>query len=259
MFEYETCAPANDQSILGVATHRFAGGLVLSARNDVTGYWSKAIGFGFSEPITGDLVDKVIDLFRAENNRNASLAFAPEVLPADWAEMVAARGLRPGPRIVKLAARIQDLRAGSTNLRIAPVSENDAEAWAEVVLTGFNEPIAGYRGMFAATARHPRFHPYAVWDGHRLVGGGNLFVDGSVGALVAGSVLPGARGQGGQTGLIAARADKARELGCEWLVTECFEPPEGQRNSSLDNMLRAGFRPLYVRQNFHIGDFDQEA
>ncbi|MFG1607579.1 GNAT family N-acetyltransferase [Actinoplanes sp. NPDC049265] len=251
MFRYETGAPPDDQKFLGIAAHRFSGGVVLSAPNDPTGLWNKAIGIGFDEPITGDLVDRILDLYHAEGNPRATLAFAPEVLPDDWAEIMATRGLRPGTAIVKLAARAGDLDPGlpaGSGLRIAPVAADAAMAWADAVRTGFGRPAEGFTGMFAATAGRPEFHPYAAWSGDRVVGGGNLFVHGAVGELIGGAVLPEARRRGAQTALIAARIARARELGCEWIITECVQPAEGASNPSLNNMLRAGFKPLYVRQ-----------
>ncbi|WP_051796996.1 hypothetical protein [Catenuloplanes japonicus] len=252
MYLYEAGAPLPDQEILGVATYRFDGGVVLSARNDASGFWSKALGFGFGAPVTGDLIDRILDVYRAEANPHAGLEFAPEVLPRDWDDIVATRGLRPGPLIVKLAARVDEITPGPSDLRIAPVADDEVAAWAAAVLTGLGRPLEGFGGMFAATARLPQFHPYAAWAGDDLVGGANLYVDGAVASLNAGAVLPASRRHGGQTGLIAARAARARELGCEWIVTECAQPTAGTSNPSLNNMLRAGFRPLYQRQHFYV-------
>lgn len=250
MYQYAVNAPLIDQKTLGIAALRLGGGVVVSARNDPTRYLSKAAGFGFDEPVTPDLVDQILFEFRAEGVAAASLAFAPEVLPDDWAEIVASRGLRPGTRIVKLVARVEDFVPTESRLRIAPVTGDDATPWAEAVLTGFDTPSEAMRGMFAATVGHPQFHPFAAWDGARIVGGGNLFVHGAVAELKAGSMLPGARRRGGHAGLITARAAKARELGCGWLVTECVQPARGEQNSALNNMLRSGFKALYVRQDF---------
>jgi hypothetical protein len=38
--------------------------------------------------------------------------------------------------------------------------------------------------------------------------------------------------------------------GCRWLVAETGKPAGGASNSSLNNMLRAGMRPLYMRENW---------
>jgi hypothetical protein len=252
MLGYVGGAPARDQETLGIATRRIGGGVVLSARHDPTRYWSKALGFGFAEPVSGYLIDRVLDVYRSEGNPGAGLQVSPEVLPDDWAEIVRTRGLEPAGEILKLAAPIEDVidATAPDGLRIAPVGKEDADMWAEAVLDGFGMPHEGLAGMIAATVGHPQFFPYAAWDGDAVVGGGNLFVHGPIASLNAGSMKPGQRRRGGQTALIAARVRRARELGCRWVVTETGNPAEGESNPSTNNMLRAGLKPLYVRRNY---------
>lgn len=50
MYQYVSMAPPSARSKLGIDTTRIGGGVVLSVRNDVTGYWSKALGAMTTEP-----------------------------------------------------------------------------------------------------------------------------------------------------------------------------------------------------------------
>jgi hypothetical protein len=127
MFAYEAGAPARDQELLGIATRRICGGVALSARTDPSHYWSKALGFGFDDPVSADLIDQVIDVYRAEENPLAVLQIAPEVLPDDWDWIRRTRGLSQGGRIAKFAAPIESLTPpGSGDLRTAPVTTDHA-------------------------------------------------------------------------------------------------------------------------------------
>ena len=56
MYQYESMAPNAVKAQLGISTTRIGGGVVLSMRDDVTGYWSKAVGFGVTEPVTAALL-----------------------------------------------------------------------------------------------------------------------------------------------------------------------------------------------------------
>lgn len=209
-----------------------------------------ALGFGFTEPVSADLVDRILEVYRAEGNPYAVLQFAPEVRPDDWPEIARTRGLEPSARIAKLAAPVEQVRApGATDLRVAPVARQDAEQWAAAVSDGFGKPHEGFVGMLTAAAGHSRTHAYAVWDGDRVAGGGMLHVHGDLASLNHGAVLARYRRRGGQSALVAARTGRARELGCRWIVTEAFQPDDGRSSSSLNNMVRAGLRKLYVRQN----------
>jgi hypothetical protein len=44
MYQYEAIAAPPTKTALGIATTRIGGGVALSMRNDVTEYWSKALG-----------------------------------------------------------------------------------------------------------------------------------------------------------------------------------------------------------------------
>ncbi|MFI7608197.1 GNAT family N-acetyltransferase [Micromonospora sp. NPDC049366] len=252
MHAYLTGTPAAARERLGIAAARIGGGVVVSMRHDPVNYWSKALGFGFTEPVTRELVDRVVAFYRAEGTREAVLQIAPSALPADWDDVRAAYGIEPTTRWVKLAAPIGRVRpGGGTRLRVGPVGAGDAAEWADVVLRGFGMPTAGgLAEMMAASVDDPRCHPYGVWDGPDLVAAANLFVHGPVGALNAGATLPSHRRLGAQSALIVARAEAARAAGCRWLVAETGKPAEGAVNQSLVNLERAGLRVRYARQNW---------
>ena len=50
--------------------------------------------------------------------------------------------------------------------------------------------------------------------------------------------------------MLAARIEAGLDAGCETLVTETGEPVDGRPGSSYRNLVRAGFEPVYVRQNY---------
>ncbi len=58
------------------------------------------------------------------------------------------------------------------------------------------------------------------------------------------------RGRGAQSALLAARIDRARQIGLELVVTETGAPEHGEPGPSYRNILRAGFEPAYVRPNY---------
>ncbi len=108
MYAYESGASADVVAEMGIATGRVGGGVVLSMRHDVTGYWSKALGFGFDEPVTADLVDRVTGFFRAQDSQGAVIQIAPSVLPPDWDDICARHGLRPTAPWIKLGCSVDD-------------------------------------------------------------------------------------------------------------------------------------------------------
>jgi GNAT superfamily N-acetyltransferase len=245
MFVYETGAPAGAREQLGAAATRLGGGVVLSMRDDVTRYWSKALGFGFTEPVTRELLAEVFAFYRANGDSGAVLQLAPPVLPPDWDELCAEFGLEAGNRIQKLACPIDAFQPGRTDLRIDRVDADSVAEWAALVLEIFGMPAAGLAEMLIAGLENPAFTPVAAWDGDEMVAAANLCVHGPIGSLNTGATKPSHRGRGAQSGLLAARAELARQAGCRWLVGETAET-----GTSLNNMRRSGLKILYTRQNW---------
>jgi GNAT superfamily N-acetyltransferase len=247
MFQYVSHASAEARHNLGIATKRAAGGVILSLRNDESRYWSKALGFGFSEPITDELVEQVLDYYRSEDNSTAVMQIAPSVLPPEWDAIRARHGLVQTATIIKLACAIDDFRwHGRSDLTVEGVDDVDIDAWARVALRGFGMPES-LATMVAAGTRSSGFHPFAAWDGDEMIAAANMFIRGDVASLNTGATLSTHRNKGAQSALIAERARYAERAGCRWLVAETGQPALGTKNPSLDNLLRAGFTVQYTR------------
>jgi GNAT superfamily N-acetyltransferase len=251
MYQYETLALPLTRDALGIAATRLAGGVVLSMSNDVTGYWSKALGFGFTEPITGDLIGDVIEFYCAEKSSGTVIQIAPAVIPADWPDICSWHGIKPDSKWVKLACSLDDFKPGaSTDLRVGAVGPGDFTQWASAAMRGFGMPEEGLADMIAAALASPNFRPFAAWDGDEIVATANLYVHGEMASLNTAATLPTHRNRGAQSALIDARAKEAANAGCRWLCAETGRPAVGESNPSLTNMMRAGLRPRYFRQNW---------
>lgn len=248
----EAGAPTGTKARLGIATARIGGGVVLSMREDSSNFWSKALGFGVTEPVTAGLMHEVFEFYQALGTPTAILQVAPSALPPDWTSIAAEHGLKGGFEWLKLAAPLHQAMAqatGTTPLRIGKVGAEDAEQWAAVVLRAFELPDV-LIPMFAAYVENPAFTPFAAWDGDEIVAGANLFIHGSVASLNTASTLPTHRKLGAQSALIAARIQAAYEAGCTWVISETGDPQPGTVNQSLANLTNAGLRPIYARQNW---------
>jgi hypothetical protein len=250
MYRLESGAPPRILDEMGMAAARFGGGSAVAMRRDVTQYWNKALGFGFDEPVTGDLIAQVCAFFREHDVPVAVLQLAPSVLPADWDDICRANRLEPGGTWLKLSHDLGSVDRPYTDLRVAQVEMKDATAWAAALLRGFGMPEEGLLQMMAAVVGQPGFRCYAAWDGDEIVGVGNSFVDQGVAALWGASTLASHRRRGAQSALLAARLLDARAAGCRLAVAETGAEGPGEHNESLHNMRRAGFSARYERPNW---------
>ena len=157
-----------------------------------------------------------------------------------------ARGFVPDGAWQKFERGVERMQA-QTDLEVSEARSRDH--FAHVTRATWGLPPDAARWL-AAPAAHPDWHCFVAYDGDEPVAGGLLYAQGDVGWLGVTSTLVEHRGRGAQGAILAARIDRARELGVCLLVTETGAPEEGEPGPSYRNILRAGFDPAYVRPNY---------
>lgn len=258
LLSWERNAPGEVRSALGMNDIRFGDTVVLSMRNDPTFFWSKALGFGRSVPVTSEEIAKVCAFYAQQKTPQAVLQLAPSAIPEDWEDICAREGITCGSSWVKLVAKVDDVierangpeRRQPSGVKVSLVEPAEAHRWASVMMEGFGMPKEHFAEMAAASVLHPDWYPHALWLNGEIVGTGTMHRGSETAQLFGGAVLEPARNRGGQTELLSMRASLARDLGCRLLVAETGAEADGEHNSSLHNMLRLGFRVAYERQNW---------
>ncbi|MGW4482295.1 GNAT family N-acetyltransferase [Amycolatopsis sp. NPDC004368] len=252
-FDFVQGADERTREILDLETTRIAGAAVLSARNDSSGFWTRAQGLGHDSPLTTERLDEVLGYFRGRGHESAALHLDSDALPHDWATLRVRHGLSAGPKFAKLVARVGTVlaAAGETKLdaalRIAPVVPEQAATWGSVMCEVFGwSAVAGLPELCASSVTRPEWAPFAVWAGERMVATANAHRFAGTAHMFGGATLPEFRNRGAQSALLLARAEAAAEAGCEWLVAEAYAPDEG-KNPSLTNMRRLGFEEYQRR------------
>ena len=254
-FHFVTDAPPPVRESLGIGSLRVGPALALTIREDSSRFFNRAGGFGIDEPITADVLAQVCDFYREQGVPQGTFMIAPSLLPPDWATTADKLNLTEGRRFAKLGCDIETalssapdgVAALDAGLRVGPVEPHHAQEWATVMMpaSGFTTP--GLIDMAAACVGKPNWRQYAVWEGERIIAVGSIFVNGECADMFGGATLPESRGRGAQSALLTARARAARAAGCRWLVAETGAESPGDHNTSLRNMFRAGFEPLYER------------
>ena len=169
---------------------------------------------------------------------------------SEVARALRARGVVPYPRSwMKFARRAAPEESTDCAFVVRAAIAEDAPRIAEISAPAFDMPEkAG--AIFATAIGAPGWHYFVAERGTRVVAASALYVRGQDALLVFAATAPEARRKGCQRGLMAARLERAEQLGCRHTFTETGLPVEGEPSSSYRNMLRAGFDELYVRDNF---------
>src|SRR4051812_17922526 len=102
MFRMSDQADAVSREELGLATTRIGGGEVTVMTNDATGgFWSRAIGFGITEPLTHQVVDEVLAFVRDHGLQQLIFQVAPGADPEGWPTVLEFYGIVPSRAWVK--------------------------------------------------------------------------------------------------------------------------------------------------------------
>ena len=237
---------------LGMSVHRIAGGVVTTMANDPTGgFWSRALGLGWSEPITDAVLDQVVATCDEHEAPAVCLQVSP-LVAGDWRGVAARHGFTPGATWIKVVRDVAEPPRVDTDLVVRELGADDADEYARVYWEGFGFPHPPFMAWTREQTALPQWFCYAAFDGNMMVAVGALYIHDGVGALMGAATLPASRNRGGQGALMAARIRAAKELGCEVLFTETGAETPDDPNPSLHNMHRAGFRDLYGRQNLNL-------
>jgi GNAT superfamily N-acetyltransferase len=208
---------------------------------------NRVVGLGVERPATEAGLDRALAVLGGGVTFYGSRA--PSARPAELAEWLRARGLRPGWGWVTFSRTVADPPSAQTSLRVAQVEDGDAAAaLGHIVRVGFDLPPA----IEPAIARAPDAG-WSCWlalDGDEPVAAAGLYVASGAGYLGLAATLPGQRGKGAQSALLAARVRAAAAHGCSLVFTETGERRSERPSNSYRNILRAGFTELGVTANW---------
>ncbi|MEW1569753.1 N-acetyltransferase [Streptomyces sp. NPDC093509] len=252
--DFVSGAPASVRKTLGIGSYNVGSVRAMAMREDPSGFFNRAGGFGTDGPIDVKVLGQVRDFYRSQGVSQGRFVIAPQLLPADWETIVGDLKLTPGGRVVKLGCETKSAQSAhdgisalDPSLRVAKVEPRHAHEWATVMMAAFGMSGAGLIDLAASRVGNPDWRQYAVWEGERIVAVGSLFVNGDSADMFGGATLPESRGRGAQSALLTIRVQAAVAAGCRWLVAETGAEGPGDQNPSLHNMRRAGFEPMYER------------
>lgn len=213
------------------------------------GFFNRSIGLGIGRPAAESDVDATLHAFRSAGRTSYVIQVSPLARPSAIEPWLEARGLRRGRRWAKVWRDTEDVPLGRTTLRIEELEAGRRDAWTEVVLAAFEMP-SELKPLIRATFDAPGWSHYVAVDRDAVVGTAAMCVLGDVSWFGFGATLESHRGQGSQSAMFARRLRDARDTGVRLCITETGEDLPDDHNPSYGNMVRAGFRLAYHRQNW---------
>ena len=218
-------------------------------RNLDHGFFNRSVGLGVGKPATEADLDRTIALYRDAGLVQFTVQLSPFAMPAALESWLEARRFTRGRRWAKLWRDTVDPPAERTDLRLERIGPEHADEWVTVIRTAF-EMHDVLDDFFRVVLGAPGWHHYLAFDGDAAVGAGAMRVLGDVAWFGYGATLASHRGRGSQSAVFARRIRDAHDLGVRLCITETGEDIPEDPNPSYRNMLRAGFRLAYQRQNW---------
>ena len=129
------------------------------------------------------------------------------------------------------------------------VDEPATEAVLDAALAAIGDDVSCYVAVTPG-ARPEALVDWLALDGDDPAAAAGIFMADGAGYLGFAATLPGHRGKGAQSALLAARISHAREHGCDVVVTETGERRDDRPSNSYRNILRAGFEEVSVTANW---------
>jgi GNAT superfamily N-acetyltransferase len=213
---------------------------------------NRVFGLGLGLAATLEGIDVLGEWFRAHRAERYLVHASPSARPAELGDWLLGRGLRRHRSWMKFARGRDAVARPSSSLAVRRAGPELGDVFAEISIEAFGLP-AEARALLSMLPTCSGWHAFVSFHGETPAGAGALFVSGDVGWLGFGATKSEFRGRGGQAAVMAARLETALEAGCRIIVTETGEAAPGDKQHSYKNILRAGFRELYLRENYAAG------
>ena len=183
------------------------------------------------------------------------LQISDDLVSRDVRDWIADRGLERNPvSWVKLArsAPVFKMR-WSGDIEVRPAASDEADMFGSLMCRGFGF-APELAPLWSAIVGETGWTCHLAWLDDRPVGSSIMYADGGYAWLGGGTTIAEYRNRGVQTALISNRLNVGVEQGVSTFVVETADPDAATSRVSFDNLVKAGFRPLYTRQNYLIVD-----
>ncbi len=251
MFDLHAAADADDIESLGLECVETGSALVSIGRNlpATAIVVNRVLGLGLTAPATRAEVDAIVSAYRDAGVAQFFVQVHPEAGPAELASWLRDAGLRADRGWQKFARDPVAVESPAIDLVVREIGAEHGAEFARIVCNGFDLGDASIPWLAKLPGRAD-WHVFMTFAGDEPAGVGALFVRDRIGWTDYGATAPEFRRRGSQAAVMAARLERALELGCRKVFTCTGVAVPGDPQHSYSNILKAGFGEAYVRENY---------
>ena len=247
--DLHAAASEETRQLLGLSLEPTGTALVSIAERDQSILLNRTIGLGVEAPDVRETVTAIASRYAEHGVKRYFLHLHPDARPPELRDWIAQAGLVRYRGWVKFRREPTAPPELRSELRVQRIGIEHAEDFGKIAAECF-DLSEGAASLLASLADRPGWHLYMSFAGDTPAGTGALFVRDGVASLDLGATLPAYRGRGGQGVVLCQRIRDALDLGCRMLLTTTGEEVKGDPQHSYKNIMRMGFRPVYIRENY---------
>lgn len=210
---------------------------------------NRVLGLGLAEPATPQQVRDIVADYREAGVARYFIQKHPDAGPPEMAAWMREAGLEKARGWQKFKRGPDEASVVETDLSIRRITAEQGATFARIVCDAFDLGDAAIPWL-ARLAGRERWHLFMSFYGDEPAGAGALFLDSGCAWTDFGATSPKFRRRGSQAALLAARINQAVEHGCQALYTCTGEDVPGDPQHSYKNILSAGFREAYIKENY---------
>jgi GNAT superfamily N-acetyltransferase len=212
---------------------------------------NRAIGLGLDRPAEPETITALADAYERAGVGSYIVHWHPDASPSRAATWIAGRGFVRAPGWMKFVRGRSDAPTPRPHrFEVRRIGSEDAAAFARIVCASLELGKAA-QGWLSRLPSAPGWQAFMSFDDGVAAGAGAVYISGETAWLDWCATVPAFRGKGSHSALLAARIGAALDHGCR-TITTCTrtDPDAGEDHQSYANIVRAGFRESYLRDNY---------
>jgi hypothetical protein len=243
-------APPEWAAEAGLRTRHVGETLVLEWAAAGRRYFSRAIGFGVLEPVTGEQLDEILAIWEQAEIEMFLVQSLPHSRPDGYDELLRSRGLEPFDRQDRIVRGAEPPAASPSAYEVELVDVASADEWAEFLQRVYRLDVGPWLQRLIGRAR---WHQYVAREGGEIVAARGMFVgpdgiawlgmDGPVPGLGTDDYEPDAA-------ICARIVEDGLAAGATAFIADIEAPSDAMDTPAYTNFARLGFRRPYVRTHF---------
>ena len=249
LVDLHAAAPPSLRDALGLRLETVDGALVSMARRDPSTLLNRVVGVGLEKAATPGGVEKIRMLYEESGVRRFYLHLHPDARPSELRAWLVEAGWDRARGWMKFRREAAAPSEARSDLEIRRIGPEDGLAFGGIVAQGFGLTQTAVP-LLAELAGRSSWRLYLSFDGGTPAGAGAMFLHADVAWFDWAATLPEFRRRGSQSAIQGRRIRDALDLGCRAMLTTTGEAVPGDPQHSYHNILRAGFQPTDLRENF---------